>query len=455
MPPVIRAKDRYPGPLIVLLSMPLKNMRPSIILIHHMHLRQLGLSVILFLLIACQRNKDVPVLEIKWDLFDSTAARPLGNREIRALEGVYAIEAGAEDFGPVAAAKWSYTVEGKDTTAQLSFLCGKDGAYFICEAKQLDSVILLRGYWRKMENSETGTVRLTIAANGAAQSSDSSRKKALAISGTWGDDEEQPAKSIQLNRQRPLYDIKPFEIVAHRGGGRNTDFLPSSENSIELILRAARFGATGVEIDVQFTKDGIPVLYHDDRINDRLTKKTGIHGKLNEYTLAELSSSVKLTKGEKIPTLEDALRAIVHQTPLHYIWLDAKEKEGLEKIRALQEKFTKEAAAIGRQLEITIGIHNDDVYKNFLLLPDYKQIPTTCELDPEKSAAINARIWAPMWTKGLQKEEVSAIHAQGRRAFVWTVDKTEKMQEFLNEGNYDGIVSNYPSQVAYYYYTRQ
>jgi glycerophosphoryl diester phosphodiesterase len=38
---------------------------------------------------------------------------------------------------------------------------------------------------------------------------------------------------------------------------------------------------------------------------------------------------------------------------------------------------------------------------------------------------------------------------------VWTVDKTEKMQEFMNEGNYDGMVSNYPSQVAYYYYTRQ
>jgi glycerophosphoryl diester phosphodiesterase len=60
-----------------------------------------------------------------------------------------------------------------------------------------------------------------------------------------------------------------------------------------------------------------------------------------------------------------------------------------------------------------------------------------------------------MWTKGLQKEEVDAIHAQGRRAFVWTVDKTEKMQEFMNEGHYDGMVSNYPSQVAYYYYTRK
>lgn len=421
-----------------------------------MLLRQLLLSLILFLLIACQRNKEVPVPDVKWNLFDSSDARPLGNREIKALEGVYAMEAGAEDFGPQAAAKWSYTVEGKDTTTHLSFLFDRDGAYFICEAKQLDSVILLRGYWRKMENSETGTVRLTIAtANGAIQPVDSSHQKTLAISGTWGDDEEQPAKSIQLKRQRPLYNKQPFEIVAHRGGGRNTDFLPSSENSIELLLRAARFGATGVEIDVQFTKDGIPVLYHDDRINDRLTQKTGIHGKLKDYTLAELSASVKLTKGEKIPTLEDALRAIVHQTPLHYVWLDAKEKDGLEKIRALQETFTKEAAATGRQLEITIGIHNEDVYKNFLLLPDYKQIPTTSELDPEKSAAINARIWAPMWTKGLQKEEVSAVHAQGRRAFVWTVDKTEKMQEFMNDGNYDGIVSNYPSQVAYYYYTRQ
>src|SRR5215207_3556218 len=140
---------------------------------------------------------------------------------------------------------------------------------------------------------------------------------------------------------------------------------------------------------------------------------------------------------------------------MRYIWLDAKEKDGLKKIRALQIEYTKKAEAIGRNVEISIGIHNEDVYNNFVQLPDYRKIPSTCELEPEKTAAINARIWAPMWTKGLQKEEVTAMHAQGRRAFVWTVDKPEKIREFMNEGGYDGIVSNYPSLVAYYYYTRQ
>jgi glycerophosphoryl diester phosphodiesterase len=115
----------------------------------------------------------------------------------------------------------------------------------------------------------------------------------------------------------------------------------------------------------------------------------------------------------------------------------------------------QEAAAIGRQLEITIGIPDQQVLNNFLALPDHNNIPSVCELTPDDVVAANSRIWAPRWTLGLQNEQVQQVHAQGRRAFVWTLDVPQNVFEYMNQGEFDGILSNYPSIVAYYYYAKQ
>lgn len=71
----------------------------------------------------------------------------------------------------------------------------------------------------------------------------------------------------------------------------------------------------------------------------------------------------------------------------------------------------------------------------------------------EKASKINARIWAPLWKEGLQKDKLDRMHRQRRRVFVWTVDQPEQMRQFM-DGGYDGLGSNYPSPVACYYYTR-
>src|SRR5215212_2294397 len=210
-------------------------------------------------LVSCQQNSKVPVPEDHWKAFDSSAAKLLLPVSREQLEGIYAIE-GNDAFGPLAALKWSYTANKKDSIYHLSIFCEKDMAYFICQGKKLDSNILLDGYWRKMGNDETGKVRFIVKGIDAG-------KGKIVLEGSYGDDEDEPSQKFLMKYVRPLYKKTPLEIVAHRGGGRNTDFLPSSENSVELILKASRFGATGVEIDVQLTKDSIPVLYHDANIN--------------------------------------------------------------------------------------------------------------------------------------------------------------------------------------------
>jgi glycerophosphoryl diester phosphodiesterase len=135
--------------------------------------------------------------------------------------------------------------------------------------------------------------------------------------------------------------------------------------------------------------------------------------------------------------------------------LDTKFHSNLQIIRDLQAEFTQKAVALGKPLEILIGIPDKDVLKNFEALENFQSIPSVCELDPPFVAEANSRVWGPRWTNGLQNEGVELIHSQGRRAFVWTLDHPDNIQEFMKNGDFDGILTDYPSAVAYYYYVQQ
>ena len=65
--------------------------------------------------------------------------------------------------------------------------------------------------------------------------------------------------------------------IAHRGLFDNTNGIP--ENSIPAFEKAAENGF-GIETDVQMSKDGVLVVFHDDK----LKRMTGAEGKLTDYT---------------------------------------------------------------------------------------------------------------------------------------------------------------------------
>lgn len=416
------------------------------------------LIVFIILFASCRKNYQVTVPDQQWDLFESANTKPLTDTVRNNLQGVFSIDKGNNDFGGLTALKWTYNAHGTDTTYYLSMFCETDVAYFILEGKRLDSSILLNGYWRKMTGTATGKARFTIsAANGARQLLNNTAfgTGGVMIDGVYGFGDDVPAIPIQLNYLRPLYHATPLEIVVHRGGGQTADLLPASENSAQIIQWASRFGATGIEVDVRLTKDGVPILYHDDNLSERLIIKNGLVGPIENYTYAQLDALVRLIRnGEHIPTLREALQTVVYNTPLRYVWLDTKFHGDMKIIRDIQQEYLQKAAAIGRNLEITIGIPDETVLNNFMALPNYQNIPSVCELDPSFVEKANSRIWGPRWTLGIQTDKIAAIHAQGRRAFIWTLDVPENVKRYLYEGNYDGILTDYPSIVAYYHYVR-
>ena len=97
------------------------------------------------------------------------------------------------------------------------------------------------------------------------------------------------------------------KVFAHRGA---SGYAP--ENTLEAFALAIRQGADGIELDVQLSSDGIPVVIHDETI-DRVTDKTGY---VKDYTLQELKELTVLKdrfpayNQSKIPTLKEVLEAV-------------------------------------------------------------------------------------------------------------------------------------------------
>ncbi|KAA0712356.1 Glycerophosphodiester phosphodiesterase 1 [Triplophysa tibetana] len=138
---------------------------------------------------------------------------------------------------------------------------------------------------------------------------------------------------------RPETSVSPSGVsaIAHRGGGHD-----APENTIASIRAASENGATGVELDLEFTADGVPILMHDDTV-DRTTNGSGPLSKMLFSELCKLDAAAKHRfsdrfRGEKIPKLQEAVEeCIKHQLTIYF---DVKGHPD-ESAAALKELFRK------------------------------------------------------------------------------------------------------------------
>ncbi|MGD0020704.1 MAG: glycerophosphodiester phosphodiesterase family protein [Smithellaceae bacterium] len=124
-----------------------------------------------------------------------------------------------------------------------------------------------------------------------------------------------------------------FTAIAHRGASA---YYP--ENTIESFQGAISMGADMIELDVQLTRDGEVVVFHDEK----LTRCTNGKGRIAEYALSELkkldagSWFGEEYKGTTIPTLEEVLNLCRNKIAVN---IEIKTEAVDEKIRnGIEEK---------------------------------------------------------------------------------------------------------------------
>ena len=92
-------------------------------------------------------------------------------------------------------------------------------------------------------------------------------------------------------------------MAAHRGLYEKDQSIP--ENTLEAFRRAAAEGY-GVELDVQLSRDGEVVVFHDDTV-DRMTT---FHGRVDSFTLEELQAMSLKGTDHRIPLFTDVMAVL-------------------------------------------------------------------------------------------------------------------------------------------------
>jgi glycerophosphoryl diester phosphodiesterase len=155
-------------------------------------------------------------------------------------------------------------------------------------------------------------------------------------------------------------------VIAHRGHLTDEHVCENSEASIAAALAA---GYSAIEIDVSFTRDLVPVLFHDDA----LARLTGRAGTLGDLSSSELQR-VRLRDGQPILTLADFWQRLADRFTLVCIDVKGSEQCAAARARALSQALP---ARVGMPRVIVIGV-------------PYQVLRETIRLRPEVSYACEA-----------------------------------------------------------------
>lgn len=284
-------------------------------------------------------------------------------------------------------------------------------------------------------------------------------------------------------------------VIGHRGAAGL-----APENTLAAFSRALNVGVDAVELDVQLSKDGVVIVYHDFRLKPEITRTS--EGKwlgrrkrlpIKDLTLAELKQydvgrlkpdttysnrypDQQPVDGERIPTLREVI-SLVKSRPGDEteLWIEVKTSPEKPKLSQSPEAVTDAVVAALRKEAFSA--------RTMILSFDWRalahvqktapEIPTvylspigtrwthvtpgqagpaqwSAGIDvgdfdgsiPRAVKAAGGRYWDPNHMT-ITPDLVQEAHGLGLKVFVWTPDSREQMLHLM-EMNVDGITTNRP-----------
>ena len=406
------------------------------------------LVISLYMLASCSKNQiTLPPAFSESNLVNTLF---LADTTMKKMEGIYTLTLGSNALGSQFVCKTSRT--------KLSFFGNVDGIFMILSygLDTADGSIQFAGFWRYSENTTQGSVHFAIAStDGASDFLQTGNPANLLFKGTFFDQHGQ-TQNITLQFSRPFsqYAIThEFEIYAHHGV-QTTANPPYAENSLLGALHDEDYGVNGLEFDIQLTKDGVPICMHDGDINTRLTEKTPLMGDYIQYNFDFLENNVRLVDGQKIPSLEQVLDVVIDSTNLKYFWMDVKgAKDVFKYMEPVVRNAYARAAAANRNIIIYADMPSQDVIDEYQAWPSYSDLPTMCELSLQDVIDNHCEYWGPRYTRGLLLDQVEQAHSMGIKVVSWTLNDKNLILSYLQDGKFDGFISDYPAYVVYDFYT--
>lgn len=170
--------------------------------------------------------------------------------------------------------------------------------------------------------------------------------------------------------------MKPW-LVAHRGA-----MAEAPENTRSAFDRALSYPVDGIELDVQSSSDGVPVIYHDDT----LKKISGSFRAVADYPFDHLSATdagrwfSPVYAGERLMTLEEVFTSYGTRTRL---MVEIKPPVR-EKHQALCRKLARTVAEMMRE-----RVPADMQENMYVLSFDPELLKIVRERDPDRRCVLN------------------------------------------------------------------
>lgn len=231
-----------------------------------------------------------------------------------------------------------------------------------------------------------------------------------------------------------------MNIIAHRGA---SGYAP--ENTLAAFKKALDQNCTGIEFDVQMTKDGEIIVCHDYTV-ERTTNGSGHIKNLTLAEIKELDAGLWFDKkfaGEEIPTLEEIFEIVPPGVLMNI---------EIKNLAAERRDIEKEVV----DLVVKHGRIDDVIISSF----DHLSLKTVREIN--KHIKIGVLLYAYLldpWSyikahdfdaysihpaeEYLHKDFVKEAHEHGYKIFCYTVNDKETANAMYKMG-VDSIFSNYP-----------
>jgi glycerophosphoryl diester phosphodiesterase len=230
--------------------------------------------------------------------------------------------------------------------------------------------------------------------------------------------------------------MENFFIWAHRGASAR-----APENTMAAFRAAEEDGVQGIELDLHLSRDGVPVVLHDEEVQ-RTTDGRGSVASLTLRQLRRLDAGrwfAPAFAGERIPTLSEVLSWAGDRLRLN---LEIKSVEAAEAVQFVMADYP--------QCRVLISSFNHTVLEK--IRATNSALPLAFLLESRfwrrslaRAAACRAESFHPRHDL-LSQPLVSSCHQHGLKVVPWTVDRLDDLRR-MRRLAVDGVFSNDPRQI--------
>jgi glycerophosphoryl diester phosphodiesterase len=254
-----------------------------------------------------------------------------------------------------------------------------------------------------------------------------------------------------MRRPPPVFEADRPLVFAHRGGARL-----APENTMPAIDNGMALGADGLEIDVQLSADGIPVVIHDQTL-ERTTDRTGPVRSLTANELTRVDAGFRFDldgahpfRGQQIgvPRLDEVLAR--HPNARIIIEMKGGQPELARAVASsLRQADAVERTCVGSFYQgsiDTMRAENPEVitsasqeearwalHRSWVRWPWMQQRPYVAFQLPERAGRMRV----------VSRAFLRHVHREGLVVQAWVVNERADMQRLLDWG-IDGIISDRP-----------